>query len=72
MITALLAGFLVSLVLTPLIMPGVIRTMGRHGVTGPDMNKPGRPQIAEMGGVGVLVGPFRAVPEPRRSLQGER
>ncbi|MEM4729871.1 MAG: hypothetical protein QXH42_08975 [Thermoplasmata archaeon] len=58
MIEALLAGFLTSLAVTLIIMPGVIRTMMRHGITGPDMNKPGRPQVAEMGGVGVLIGFF--------------
>jgi UDP-N-acetylglucosamine--dolichyl-phosphate N-acetylglucosaminephosphotransferase len=56
MIEAIVAGFLVSLIVTFLIMPGIIRTMKAHGMTGPDMNKPGKPEIAEMGGVGVLLG----------------
>jgi len=55
MIIALVVGFLVSVIVTFLIMPGIIRTMKKAGMTGPDMNKPGKPQIAEMGGVGVLI-----------------
>ncbi len=58
MIEALAAGFIVSLVVTFLIMPGIIRTMRAHGMTGPDMNKAAKPEIAEMGGVGVLIGFF--------------
>ena len=61
MIEALLAGFIVSLITTFLVMPGIIRTMIKHNMTGPDMNKPDKPQIAEMGGVGVLVGFFAGV-----------
>ena len=39
MIIALLAGFLVSVIVTFLIMPGIIRTMKAHKMTGPDMRK---------------------------------
>jgi UDP-N-acetylglucosamine--dolichyl-phosphate N-acetylglucosaminephosphotransferase len=49
------------MVTTFLIMPGIIRTMKTHGMTGPDMNKPEKPEIAEMGGVGVLIGLFAGI-----------
>jgi UDP-N-acetylglucosamine--dolichyl-phosphate N-acetylglucosaminephosphotransferase len=61
MIEAIAAGFIVSMVTTFLIMPGIIRTMKTHGMTGPDMNKPEKPEIAEMGGVGVLIGLFAGI-----------
>ena len=61
MIIALLAGFLVAVIVTFLIMPSIIRTMTKAGMVGPDMNKPHKPQIAEMGGVGVLIGFFSGI-----------
>jgi UDP-N-acetylglucosamine--dolichyl-phosphate N-acetylglucosaminephosphotransferase len=61
MIIALLAGFLVAVVVTFLIMPSIIRTMKKAGMVGPDMNKPNKPEIAEMGGVGVLIGFFSGI-----------
>ena len=40
MIEAILAGFLASFVVTFLIMPGIIRTMKAHGMTGPNHETP--------------------------------
>jgi UDP-N-acetylglucosamine--dolichyl-phosphate N-acetylglucosaminephosphotransferase len=43
------------------IMPWLIPKLKEKGVVGKDLNKPGRPPIAEMGGIGVVVGFFAGV-----------
>ena len=50
-------GFL----LTFLLIPRLIRSFGRRGIIGIDMNKIDRPQVAEMGGVAVVIGFFVGV-----------
>jgi UDP-N-acetylglucosamine--dolichyl-phosphate N-acetylglucosaminephosphotransferase len=54
-------GFVVSLAMTFEIMPWLIPKLKEKGVVGKDLNKPGRPPIAEMGGIGVVVGFFAGV-----------
>lgn len=54
--SALLAVFVSSFVLTYLVTPVLIRKMVQRGLTGRDMNKDGRPEVAEMGGISILLG----------------
>ena len=42
--------------LTSFAMPAVIRKMNAAGIVGHDVNKPGRPEVAEMGGIGIVMG----------------
>jgi len=42
--------------LTSFAMPAVIRKMNAAGIVGHDVNKPGRPEVAEMGGLGIVMG----------------
>lgn len=47
---------LVALVGTFVAMPRIILKLVGAGITGRDINKPGRPVVAEMGGIGVFLG----------------
>ena len=49
--------FTISVLASFLLYPRVIRRLKREGITGKDMNKPDRPEVAEMGGL-VIVGAF--------------
>ncbi len=49
-------GLLVAFIVTFLIMPFVIRSMKRRGIVGIDVHKINKPEIAEMGGLGLLFG----------------
>jgi UDP-N-acetylglucosamine--dolichyl-phosphate N-acetylglucosaminephosphotransferase len=49
-------GLLVAFIVTFLIMPYVIRSMKRRGIIGVDVHKINKPEIAEMGGLGILFG----------------
>ncbi|MCX6771172.1 MAG: hypothetical protein NTX79_03895 [Candidatus Micrarchaeota archaeon] len=54
---AFLAAILVTAYcLTSFAMPAVIRKMKAAGIVGHDVNKPGRPEVAEMGGLGIVMG----------------
>jgi len=50
-----LAG-VISFVLTLMIMPWLITKLKEAGVCGKDLNKPDKPLIPEMGGIGVTIG----------------
>lgn len=57
MTLALLAGSaLTSFITTYLFLPWLIRSLRGTSAVGIDINKPHRPRIPEMGGLGVLVG----------------
>ncbi len=45
-------AFLAALVAIPLMIP----RLKRNGISGKDRNKPGEPEVAEMGGLGIIVG----------------
>ena len=47
--------------LTSFSMPAVIRKMKAAGIVGHDVNKPGRPEVAEMGGLGIVMGVIGAL-----------
>lgn len=58
---ALLVACAISLLSTLLVMPRIIRKLHGARVVGRDINKPGRPEVAEMGGLGVFLGLFSGV-----------
>ncbi len=47
-----LASFLITLIVTPLLIPRFLKA----GISGRDMNKAGKPEVAEMGGLAVSAG----------------
>jgi UDP-N-acetylglucosamine--dolichyl-phosphate N-acetylglucosaminephosphotransferase len=51
-----LIGLLVAFIVTFLIMPYVIKTMKHRGIVGIDVHKLDKPEVAEMGGLGLLFG----------------
>ncbi len=54
-------AFLVSLVTTYVIVPWLIPRLKSKGIVGRDINKPGKPEVAEMGGIAVVIGFFAGV-----------
>jgi UDP-N-acetylglucosamine--dolichyl-phosphate N-acetylglucosaminephosphotransferase len=56
-----IAGFFVAMAMTFVIIPWLIPRLKARGVVGIDLNKPSRPEIAEMGGIAVVVGFFAGV-----------
>ncbi len=50
------AIFASSFLLTYLVMPALIRRMFARGISGQDMNKLSKPEIAELGGIGPILG----------------
>ncbi|MFX1539754.1 MAG: hypothetical protein ACFFBX_03130 [Promethearchaeota archaeon] len=56
--TILLAicGLIAALLVTFIVMPHVIKTMKKRHRVGIDVHKLDKPEVAEMGGVGILVG----------------
>ena len=54
--TILLVIFLISFVVSFGIFPVMIPALKRAGITGRDMHKPDQPEIAEMGGLAIVVG----------------
>lgn len=56
-----MAGFFAALATTFLVLPWLIPRLKTRGVVGKDLNKPDRPDIAEMGGIAVVVGFFGGV-----------
>jgi len=54
---AFLAAILVtSFCITYFALPAIIRKAAAAGMVGHDVNKPGKPEVAEMGGLAVLMG----------------
>jgi UDP-N-acetylglucosamine--dolichyl-phosphate N-acetylglucosaminephosphotransferase len=48
--------FIASFSVTFIVTPFIIKRMHLRGLTGTDMNKFNKPQVAEMGGIGVIFG----------------
>jgi UDP-N-acetylglucosamine--dolichyl-phosphate N-acetylglucosaminephosphotransferase len=48
--------FIVVLAFTLILMPSLIRKLRRMGITGIDYHKVAKPEIPEMGGIGILAG----------------
>ncbi len=57
----ILAIFLCSAIATSVAMPFLIRKFIASGMTGNDVNKEGRPPVAEMGGLGIVMGAIGAL-----------
>jgi UDP-N-acetylglucosamine--dolichyl-phosphate N-acetylglucosaminephosphotransferase len=56
-----IAGFFVAMAMTFIIIPWLIPRLKVRGVVGTDLNKPSKPEIAEMGGIAAVVGFFAGV-----------
>jgi len=48
--------FLVSFLVTFLVFPKAIQQLKKTGIVGKDINKPGEPEVAEMGGLVIVAG----------------
>jgi len=55
------AIFLCSAMVTLFSMPFLIRKLTASGMTGNDVNKEGKPSVAEMGGLGIVMGAIGAL-----------
>lgn len=49
-------GVVLLSIITYITMLFLIKKMKESGIVGNDINKPGRPEVAEMGGIGGLFG----------------
>lgn len=49
-------GLLIAFIVTFLTMPYIIKAMKKRGIIGIDVHKLDRPEVAEMGGIGILLG----------------
>jgi UDP-N-acetylglucosamine--dolichyl-phosphate N-acetylglucosaminephosphotransferase len=56
-----IGAFLVAAAMTFLLVPWLIPKLKERGIVGKDLNKPGHPEIAEMGGIAVVIGFFAGV-----------
>jgi UDP-N-acetylglucosamine--dolichyl-phosphate N-acetylglucosaminephosphotransferase len=54
-------AFVVSLITTFIIVPWLIPRLKAKGIVGRDLNKPGKPEVAEMGGIATVIGFFAGV-----------
>ncbi|VVB99454.1 Phospho-N-acetylmuramoyl-pentapeptide-transferase [uncultured archaeon] len=55
-ITSAVIVFLSAFFLTYFVTPVMIRKMLKRGITGKDMNKAEKPEVAEMGGISIMLG----------------
>jgi UDP-N-acetylglucosamine--dolichyl-phosphate N-acetylglucosaminephosphotransferase len=55
------AGFLMAMAMTFVIVPWLIPRLKARGIVGKDLNKPSMPDVVEMGGIAVIVGFFAGV-----------
>ncbi len=58
---AYIGAFAVAFAMTFLIIPWMMPKLKARGIVGRDLNKPGTPQVAEMGGIAVVIGFFAGV-----------
>ncbi|MDD5337034.1 MAG: UDP-N-acetylglucosamine--dolichyl-phosphate N-acetylglucosaminephosphotransferase, partial [Candidatus ainarchaeum sp.] len=56
MLQYLALSFLASLVFSWLVLWAIIPRLKKMGMVGHDVNKPDRPEVAEMGGIGIMAG----------------
>jgi UDP-N-acetylglucosamine--dolichyl-phosphate N-acetylglucosaminephosphotransferase len=56
-----IVGLAVAMAVTFIIVPWLIPRLKARGIVGKDLNKPGQPEIVEMGGIAVVVGFFAGV-----------
>jgi len=55
------AAFAIALAMTYLAIPWIIPKLKARGIVGKDLNKPHKPEVAEMGGIAVIMGFFAGV-----------
>jgi len=58
---AFIGAFAAAFLMTFIIIPWLIPKLRAKGITGKDLNKPDHPEIAEMGGIAVVIGFFAGV-----------
>jgi len=58
---AYIGAFAIAFAMTFLIIPWMMPKLKARGIVGRDLNKPGTPQVAEMGGIAVVIGFFAGV-----------
>jgi len=56
-----MGAFAVALITTYIIIPWLIPKLKSNGIVGRDLNKPNHPEVAEMGGIAVVIGFFAGV-----------
>ena len=56
-----IGAFIVAAAMTFLLIPWLIPKLKEKGIVGKDLNKPGHPEVAEMGGIAVVLGFFAGV-----------
>lgn len=56
-----IGAFIVAAAMTFLLIPWLIPKLKEKGIVGRDLNKPGHPEVAEMGGIAVVIGFFAGV-----------
>ncbi|MFA5077148.1 MAG: hypothetical protein WC488_01850, partial [Candidatus Micrarchaeia archaeon] len=56
MIAYLAVSFFISLFFTSIVLWAIIPRLKKMGMVGHDVNKPDRPEVAEMGGIGIIAG----------------
>ena len=57
----LFAGAIVAFAMTFILLPWLIPKLMERGMVGRDLNKPDQPQVAEMGGIAVVIGFFAGI-----------
>ncbi|MEW5748734.1 MAG: hypothetical protein AB1793_08155 [Candidatus Thermoplasmatota archaeon] len=60
-VLAFIGSFAVAFLVTFIIIPWLIPQLKARGIVGKDLNKPSQPEIAEMGGIAVVIGFFAGV-----------
>ncbi|MCI0497867.1 MAG: UDP-N-acetylglucosamine--dolichyl-phosphate N-acetylglucosaminephosphotransferase, partial [Thermoplasmata archaeon] len=58
---AFVGAFAAAFAMTFLIVPWLIPKLKAKGIVGRDLNKPDHPEVAEMGGIAVVIGFFAGV-----------
>lgn len=57
----LLAGMIAAFIMTIALLPWLIPKLKERGIVGKDLNKPNRPDVAEMGGIAAVIGFFTGI-----------
>lgn len=57
----LIAGLLAAFLMTFITIPWLIPKLMQRGIVGRDLNKPGQPPVAEMGGIAAVIGFFAGI-----------
>jgi UDP-N-acetylglucosamine--dolichyl-phosphate N-acetylglucosaminephosphotransferase len=55
------AGLVIAFAMTLILIPWLIPKLRAKGIVGRDLNKPNKPEVAEMGGIAAVIGFFAGV-----------